>query len=160
MSSVITDPTVRLNAQFAETATDPIDARAAMIRCPGDVAKTLSKLGDRLHQLRSILVDASDITLSESDLASLTRGATLGIRVIMVAPRPVMGFPPLMVLHEPDFRQALIASLYSMQRGQKLLAFTNMAPDSPRLCGMVRHAMRWRASWREAEEGDFLANPD
>jgi len=159
MSST-TDPTVSLNAQFAQTVTDPIDARAGMLRGPGDVARAILQLGDGLYQFRSIVVDASDVTLSECDIASLVRAATFGIRVITVAPGPLMGFPPLMALHEPDFRQALIASLYCLQPGQKLLAFTNLAPDSARLLGMVRHAMRWRASWREPEEGDFRANPD
>jgi hypothetical protein len=159
MSRIATDPSVRLNAQFTETATDPIDVRAAVIRHPGDVGRMLSIFGDGLCQFRSILVDAGDTRLSEGDIASLARAATLGIRIILAAPRPVIGFPPLMVLHESDFRQALIASIYAMQRGEKLLALSNMAPDSAILRGMVHHAMRWRASWREPEEGDFLANP-
>jgi len=149
--------TESLNEKFAETATDSIDVRAAGIRSSGDVGSTLAALADSLCHFRMILVDARDLTLSERDRASMIRAATIGVRVVVAATSPLSGFPPMLVLHENDFPRALVASIYNLPPAQSLFVLTPIPAGSIR--GLVRHAMRWRASWRDPEEGDFRSNP-
>ena len=142
---------------LGEAAGDSISVHHLQMTSPGMLAAGVLEDWETVSRARTVIVDARTMTLSETDAATLCRTATMGVRVVAVAPQPVDGFPPLMVLHESDFARVVVASIYALTPGRAAIL---ISPEPTRdLLGLVRHAMRWRASWRDAEEGDFSTHP-
>jgi len=142
---------------LGEAAGDAISMHHLQVTSPGMLAAGVLEDWETVSRARTVIVDARSMILSETDAATLCRTATMGVRVVAVAPQPVDGFPPLMVLHESDFARVVVASIYALTPGRAAIL---ISPKPTRdLLGLVRHAMRWRASWRDAEEGDFSTHP-
>lgn len=114
---------------------------------------------DFFHSTRVIVVDTERLTLSEADVASLVQAAAIGIRVVLAGPKAPAGFPPLTVQYEPDFRRAVVGSIYGLQAWSTLAVISPLEMQSPILRGLARHALSWRASWQEVENGDLSSHP-
>jgi len=143
---------------LGEAGGDSISVHHVQVTSPGVLAASVLEDWETFSRARTVILDARSMTLSERDAAALCRTATMGVRVVAVAARPAGGFPPLMVLHESDFAPVVVASIYALTP-QRAAILISPEPTSG-LLGFVRHAMRWRASSRDAEEGDFSSHPN
>ena len=137
---------------------DPIGVWSAPVSGSGRLAAIILQAWDAFSRARTIVVDAGGLTLDASDVRALSRAATMGVRVVIAGSSGFLGFAPMMVLYEPDFARAAIASIYALGPAQSAI-LVSAAADAPKLTGIVRHAMRWRASFHDPENGDFTAHP-
>jgi len=142
---------------LGEAAGDSISVHHLQVTSPGVLATSVLENWETFSRAHTVIVDARTMTLSERDAAALYRTAAMGVRVVAVARKPVSGLPSLRVLHESDFARVVVASIYALTP-ERAAILISLEPTSG-LLGLVRHAMRWRASWRDAEEGDFSAHP-
>jgi hypothetical protein len=152
-------PLVELTSGLSESAADAIRAAHAVIQFSGDLARVIDQHFSEISKSRTVLIDAGCLSFSEADRSAIVRLASMGVRIILVAPQPERGFAPMLVLHETEMARALVASLYTLSHGQKLVVMTAPSPDRNALRGLVRHALRWRASLQDPEEGDFSSSP-
>ena len=152
--------TLDLLEQVVEAVDDPVVVRLARVLGPGGLAATLLANWPEVSRAKVLVVDAGRVSLGSEDVAALSRAAARGVRVVVAGAGGPLGFAPMLVLHEPDFHRAAVASIYALGSGQTAILLSPEPPGSPSLRGLVRHAMRWRASWREVEGGEFTSGPE
>ncbi|MCX5662408.1 MAG: hypothetical protein NTW19_22235 [Planctomycetota bacterium] len=142
-----------------EAAGDNIEVLHLQARGPGEAAEGISHAWDSLSLARVVIVDAARISLSRADAQALSRLATHGVRVVLASSTPLQGIAPLIALYEPCFARAVVASIYALPHEQAAVVISPEPHESPALRGLALHALRWRASWQDAEEGDLSSRP-
>ena len=155
--------TVDLLREVPGAVEDPIRVRLAQAEAPGDLAAMIRLEWQAFIRAHVVVVDAGRLALADGDAAALSRLASVGARVVIAGGRAAggagAGFPPLLVLHEPAFARAAVASIYALDPWQTAVLVTPEPPDSPEIRSLVTHALRWRAAWQDPEVGDFGSRP-
>lgn len=159
MSQTLDASMISLLENLPEAAGDPIEVLHFQATGPGELAEGITHAWASFRKARVVIIDARALALNRADAQALARLATYGVRIVIAADEPVQGIPPLMAQYEPSFCRAVVASIYALPPQKAAVVISPAAPESPALRGLALHALRWRASWQEPEEGDLSSRP-